>query len=527
MATWETTFYYQQELRSTFMNNLINGLIRPGIYNMNAAIYTESTAAVDKQPGVYLRINPGAILVFSNNFAIVDNRRIRDESKVGTYLVKCVLRDTADIPLSTVSTSGGTVDPTYLTSTNRIPVALVTAMFEYDPENLSNTNPDFALVIPSSYRTTYTSPTNKLPNEDLLTAGGDEMSSENLSYLILGALIDRSVPFGGTYTGAYATTSEWVDPATTDEWMSNHVFTGRAFPEYRESVLKNYGSPVPSLGFSPYYKHMYLTPGQFYYNGVLYSVGGTSWKRIYGQGQDVEAVSPTSASGFSTDGVYSTIDSTSYTESTITDFAANAGKLVVEFLFMALKSEYSSGGEGEDVFPDLSTIFTSTDVEKKLLPFRVVCDDPGVINLNTLSTDSGTDIQIAFSGLGKKVIPLDVSVFNINRLKKMLLNKNVLLKVIDAIRQYGDTQSPFLVAGVGDSLLPLMVSFRKINAAGTGYEDAQSANTAVKDSGGVPHSAVNPANILSFFEIQSSGYTVQSANLAAQETFTTLPFLGE
>ena len=99
MATWETTFYYQQELRSTYMNNLINGLIRPGIYNMDASIYTQYTVEGAKIPGIYLRINPGAILVFSNNYKIVNNARIRDDSTVGTYLIKCVLKDEADIAL--------------------------------------------------------------------------------------------------------------------------------------------------------------------------------------------------------------------------------------------------------------------------------------------------------------------------------------------------------------------------------------------------------------------------------------------
>jgi hypothetical protein len=272
---------------------------------------------------------------------------------------------------------------------------------------------------------------------------------------------------------------------------------------------------------------MFLTPGQFYYEGTLYSVAGTSWKEIYGQGVAVKASNPNSLSGSITDGKYNTESSNNYTEDNTIDFTNNAGKLVVEFLFMGLQSEYSRGGAGEGIYPSLNTLFTSNDIAKKLLPFRIICDDPGTVNFNTLSTDVLTDIKKAFPTLDGSVIPLDVSVFNIRRLKKMLTNKNIVLKVIDLMRQLGETQSPFLTAPVGDSLLPLMVSFRKINAEGTGYEDAASSHQAVADSLGNKHSAVNPSNVLSFFELQSSGYTIQSANTAASETYTTLPFLGE
>lgn len=534
MATWETTFYYQQELRSTYMNNIINGLIRPGIYNMDAAIYAISSATTDRNPGIYLRINAGAVLVFSNNFKTVNNVRVRDDNTVGTYLIKCVLKEAADIPLSTVSSSGGSLYPEYLTSPNRIPVVFVTAIFSYDPEGSAASVPEFKLVIPKSYREGdyQVLTTSKLPNEDLSTVISDVNSSRNFSYLIMGALIDRSVPFGGFNPSPYVTFEDFPTD-NRDTWMSNHVFTGRAFPEYRESVLKNYGTLAPNLGFSPFYKNMYLTPGQFYYNGILYSISGTSWKNIYGQ-NDVSIgpieTPPSSVSGFSTDGIYVNADATSYIENAENVLTlANAGKLVAEFLFMALRSEYSTGGEGAAILPDLTSLFTSNDVQKKLIPFRVVCDFPSNgINLNTLDVlDENSDIHLAFPDISEAVIPLDVSIFNINRLKKMLLNKNIVLPVIDALRQYGDTRSPYFVAGTGDALLPLMVSFRKINASGTDYIDAASSTAAVRNSVGTTFSAVNPANILTFFELQANGYTVMGANLATAETFTTLPFLGD
>lgn len=540
-ANWETTFYFQQELKSSYMNNLINGLIRPGIYNMDATIYTEP--AIDgKTAGVYLRINAGAILVFSNNYVVENGVRVRDTSKVGSYLVKCVLTREADIPLSMVSNQANVKTTGYLTSSKRIPAVFVTAAFTYNPEDISSTTPEFALTLPRGYGSVdpdyLTAVPQSLPNEDL-SAG-----NINTSYLILGALLDRSVPFAGTNEGTpYATANDWASEILRKEWVRNHVFTGRGFPEYKESILRNYGESVPSIGFSPYYKNMYMTSGQFYHNGVLYSIDGLSWKDIYGQGGNpTHNESPTGFSGFTTDGQYASIeDSLSgiYTVDNAINFTENQGKLVVDFLFMALRSNYSSGGEGKDKWPDdpgnitLSNLFSpQTDITKKLIPFRVICDDPNIVGFDTLTTSSSDPLQEAFNLNGKALVPLDISISNIKRLKKMLYNKDVILKVIDSIRQYADTRTPYFVAGTGDSLLPIMISFRKIKesteANPQDFNDASSGKNAVRlNNFSLGESAVNPANVLSFFELQSSGFTIQGAPLASQGTFTMLPFLGD
>lgn len=543
MAIWETTFYYQQELRSSYMNNIINGLIKPGIYNMDAAVYTESNAVEGTKPGVYLKIKEGAVFVFSNKYNIVNNRRIRNLDDIGSYVVKCVLTEDTTIALSTLASGSTDIKaPKYLTSEDRIPVVFIHAAFNYDPENPSSASPVIELVLPSYYRyDETTNPTgfsiglgNKLPNEDISLSAQDAYASESYSYLILGALIDKSVPFKGKSSlDAYAENNIWIGNGQSD-WLANHIFTGRGFPEYKDDSLKDNSSQLPSLIFSPFYRNMYLTTGQFHFNSILYEINGPSWKDIYGQGDvGVEplATAPTATTGYITDSVFSDANTLSYTPAGNPNFAGNENRLVVEFLFMALKSEYSRGGEGVDVYPDLSDLFTSTgELSKKILPIRLICDDPQLIkDFNTTATSSDCDIQIVF-GDSKAYIPLDISKFNIKRLKKMVLNKNITLKVADYIRQYADTQSPFLVPGNGTSLLPLMISFRKINSTGTDYTDKQSSIESVRQLvGGVEntYSAVNPVNVLSYFEMMSGPRSVESASLAAEETFTTLPFLGD
>ena len=101
MATWSTTFYYEQELRSAYMNNLLKGMLNPGIYNMNAAIYTKDNTNPNEQ-GVWLHIEPGAQLVFSNGYKVVNNLLERDLSSLGSYLVKCVAEQPVDIHLASI-----------------------------------------------------------------------------------------------------------------------------------------------------------------------------------------------------------------------------------------------------------------------------------------------------------------------------------------------------------------------------------------------------------------------------------------
>jgi hypothetical protein len=80
----------------------------------------------------------------------------------------------------------------------------------------------------------------------------------------------------------------------------------------------------------------------------------------------------------------------------------------------------------------------------------------------------------------------------------------------------GVTQAPYLEPSVGDALLPIMITVRRVNSEGTDFTDRASSK-ALK--------AVNPANIISFFELQASTFAVTGVALAAEETYPTLPFL--
>lgn len=481
--SWTTTFHYKQELKSSYMNNIITGLIKPGIYNIDAAIFTkDETSASDD--GIYLRLKKGTTLVFSNGFSIDNGKYARNLSAIGSYLVKCVLDADEDFKLA----SPADVNSAYLNDGVSAPVKFVYAEFIYNADSVGYSYPTIHLAVPSSNEAF-----DHLPNEDLATGS----YAANTSYLILGALIDNQKE-----DTSYSQSTGW-NTAGASHWINNHVFTGRAFPEYHGNALRGSGNPLSSIAFAPDYKNVYLTPGQFYYNSTLYSIGGNTWKTLYGQGQAAVSQPPTSINGYSINGVYASNVTQSYTLSAPT-LTGNGDKVVADFVFMALKTEYSSSNT-----PVLTDLLTQTTTQK-ILPYRVICNAPAGEFNSTKIHENDT-----FFSTNYDCVPLDVSSSNIERLKGFILNKDIMLPVIDAMRQSPDT-TPFLDSSVGDSLLPISISFRKINSGGTNYVDVQSA---------VATNACNPSNVISFFELQSSSFAVTGASFVAQEVYTLVPFL--
>jgi hypothetical protein len=196
-----------------------------------------------------------------------------------------------------------------------------------------------------------------------------------------------------------------------------------------------------------------------------------------------------------------------------------AGKLVLEVLFLAVESEYARPQPS-----DLTDLLTgSYNVSRKLLPYRVVCNAPAGLELDTtkLHKDYGFSVPTA-------VIPLDVSLNNVERLKAILANKNAILPIVDTIRQNALTASPYLDPTIGGSLIPLLITFRQVNDTEDGFTDPQSllSGDIFLDAKGVAgSSACNPANILGFFDLQSSSFEVTNAGISAQEVYPTIPFV--
>ena len=512
---WSTTFYYEQELRSSYMNNVVKGLIKPGVYNLNAALYTLPYDEISPGSlGLWLRIKKGSTFVFSNGYEVVDGKLKRNLEQLGSYVVKCVAEDDTDIHLAT---PGGNYSAIFEEAVpgSGVPIApviFVYASFTYEDDAVSSSKPNFRLAVPSSNEYLGSNLSYMLPNEDWPQAA----EAREESYLLIGALLDNN-----KQSANYISASNWRDASPYEgrsAWLANHVFTARGLPEYKGAVSKNYGQQLAGILFGREYNKLFITSGSFYYNSILYQIDGQNWKTIYGQGGAASTAVPVSSSGAITDHAYGGYAATTYTKALPT---LTADKLLVEFYFLAVRSEYARAVE-----MDLSAMFSGTgfSVTRRVLPYRIECDAPEGIDFNSMTALSE---DFGFSA-GTSVVPLDTSILNLERLKSYLQNRNVLMPVVDKMRQAAETASPFLIPSNGETLVPIAVSFRKVNSGGTDMVDAASSISfpVFKDASGTLNtSAVNPSNVLSFFELQASSFAIFSTSLSVQEVFDVLPFL--
>lgn len=512
---WSTTFYYEQELRSAYMNNVIKGLIKPGVYNLNAALY--ALPYDETSPGslgVWLRILKGSTFVFSNGYDVVDGKLKRNLSELGSYVVKCVAEDDMDIHLAT---PGGDYSAIFEETSpgsgiTVAPTLFVYASFSYEEDAVSSSTPSFHLAVPSSNEYLGGNASYMLPNEDWLQAA----EAREESYLILGVLLDNN-----KQSANYIAASNWREASPYEgrsAWLTNHVFTARGLPEYKGAISKNYGQQLAGIIFGREYNKLYITSGSFYYNSILYQIDGQNWKSIYGQGTTPSTAVPSSSSGALTDHIYANYAATTFTKSLPT---LTADKMLVEILFLAVTSDYARATE-----IDLDTLFSGSGfaVTRRVLPYRLACTLPAGADLNTMTTLSE---EFGFSS-GTSIVLLDTSILNLDRLKSYLENRNILMPVVDKIRQAADTASPYLLPSNGETLVPIAISFRQVDSEGADMVDAASSISfpAFDDAAGIADtSAVNPANILSFFELQASSFAVFSTSLSVQEVFDVLPFL--
>lgn len=514
-STWATTFYYGQELRSAYMNNLLKGALNPGIYNLNAAVYTKNSDNQGEQ-GIWLRINAGAQFVFSNGYDVVNNKLERTLDRLGDYVVKCVAETTVDVPLAII---GGT-NTAIFEATNAVdhitkaPVVFVYAALQYleDQETLL-TEPAFRLAVPSSNEILGTDASLQLPNEGF--SPSDASADTRMSYLLVGVLLDN-----GEFEAPYGAEADWArDGRNADEdWVKGHVFVGQGLQEHGNGMEKVFSKRALSFLFTKQYNRLFLTEGQFYFNTILYDIDGIDWKGAYGQNDSPISAAPTALTGMIADHAIANASSNTYLSSPLT-LTGQAGKMIIEILFLAVESEYS-----RSELPDLSGLLTGGfAVSRKLLPFRVVCNAPSGLELDT----TGLWEDYAFTA-PRMVVPLDVSIVNIERLKDILANNNVLLPIVDTMRQNGLSASPFLDPTTGGALVPLLMSFRKVNSTEDGFTDPATLLTGAgfNDVTGTPGaSTCNPANVLSFFDLQDSSFEVTNAGIVAREVYPTIPFI--
>ena len=563
--SWMTTFIYEQDLRSYYMNNILYSLIHTGVYNANISISTSNGV-------MSLNIKKGTTLVFSNDYVNIKkeiesgktefnsiNNEIwgrsfngmsevpleeKGESKVS--LIKCVALQDMSLRLnvnSDIISITGNEDIPFIDTDGFNETAYVCAVIRYSAEgSTSETEPQFRLLVNNKEYTTeygedvtvdskyfykFMKPNRNGSVDNLSITDGNPpdgapfmtTTSRMVSWLMLGIInpIDRSRKYVGS------------DTRVTDfsgDWFRNHVFTGRGIPEYRYPLYLGKETLSPEIMFdTPYlkkdskgnflegesigYKKLYLDINRIINNGRVYS-SPIDWRQFYGVGP-FKHISKIVESGSST---------------------LNPEMVKVEFAPVKQYVENNVGNsQGEILIYDVVfacfrnniTNEDSTTVYQRkpnLLYYR-----GHVLGDSEILSKFPKDVY-SNEALTKRELYMDISPYNVNKLIEAVTNRDFLSVAIEGLRKNGGI-SP---ESNGESLVPVCIVFRPFTINKT-------SETLTLTPFGVPLpvtndsdkdkylDCINPAYVLSYFDMSYKMTEVNPIAVKTQDVFTVIPVM--
>ena len=510
-SSWMTTFYYQQDLRSLYMNGVLNAGFKPGIYNADMALYTVYTT--DTQPvetnGLYLYIKKGTTLVFSNSVSSDSNGYHRDLSTIGTYLIKCVAVEDMSVQIAEIQSGSASSDKisalfgntsTQVNAENKL---FLTAIMTYDSEsNHGLESPIFGIAKINPNRQSGESYYTLLNMESsggteyILPDGVTSGINENLSYLFMGVI---NTPYDNK---RYTNGSNWSDSNSNIEWMHDHVFTARGLPDYRQTMIADDPSHTPDIIFSPTFKSLFIDCGDFSDEDVIYNKE-YSWEDVYG-------VVTSQATGG--DFVVEYIDEYSGKNcSEQLEEVSGDAKLLMDMLFITTRSKYSNFLNENNA--DITTMFNAPVSQDayKVEPevHRVRISSGNGIGSTLLNPEAMRSYYMQGSS-SDPVLPLDVSKANVKRLLNFVRNRNVIASLISYMR-YNDYLDPTH----NTSIIPLALIFRGVEGS-TPVDKISKIDTDGR---------INPANILSLADLQYKSTKLESMNIKDLNTYSVIPVI--
>lgn len=517
-GNWLTSFQWQQDLRSYYMNNILNATIRPGVYNGNIGIlaYSISTSGASTSlgfgEGLNLFIKKGTTLIFTDGYVNSNNVIKRDLSIPGTYLIKSIALKDLVLPVveagddnsSDILGSRSSSSSMIKTEANRF---LVIARLEYDKDSAITSvdrEPQFFGFTCSKQENS-----NGYTFDNTGNAGlpeGEEVSASfannTVSYLILGEVTSK-----GDASSYLLDGNEWENNNTSPGyWNKNHIFFGRGFPDYRytmSSTTQGMNSEILldiKNGGDTNLSKLQIDLKPSVLNGKIVS-SEVSWENIYGLGDYIST---------------GALEIKTYKEEDLKNIGGDAG-VITDLIYMvdtletsgtsdnsSLKDIYSSNKSPKFKTYSWVSTFDSSTIKLLLNP-KESCNN--YITESLTSKDSNASLESVLTDM----IPLDVSKLNQERLMSFIENKDILGPVINKIRQEGDTSSDASM----DTIVPIALIFRGFTV------DKNKTVQFVDDIS--DNSNYNPANILSFFDLQYGSHKLNTLNANVDNVYAVLP----
>lgn len=505
---WMTTFYYMQDLRSLYMNGVLNAGFKPGIYNADMTLYTINEGdQTSEASGLYLYVKKGTTFIFSNSVSHDANGYHRDLTNIGSYLIKCVATVDQRIPIAELSATSGDKNSVLFGNVQSGAKAesklFLTALMLYNAEDNEGLDaPQFCIAKINSDRQSDEGYYTLVDMEYTLPEGPVQTINANLSYLFAGVI---NTPYSDK---TYINGNAWTSSTSAEDWAKDHVFIARGLPDYRQTLIADDPSNTPDVIASPDFKSLFVDVGDFSEGDIIYN-RSYSWEDVYGvtgsqalQG-DFVAVNEDAYSGKTCETQFNEV--------------SDSSKLLMDLVFLSSRTRYNNFLNEQNT--DLTSMFSEAVSQN---PYKI---NPTVkyIRISSLNGFSGDSLnprantykeQYGLVGT-ENIVPLDLSKINIERLVKFIRNRNVLPAIISYMRYNG-----YLDPRRETNIAPLVLIFR-------GATDS-SGNLTADDTisaWGSTTNRINPANILSFADLQFKSTKLESMNVKDQEVYSTIPVI--
>ena len=521
---WMTGFYWQQDLRSYYMNGLLNASLRPGVYNSDIAIFAseEKNAETGVCAGLNLFIKKGTTLAFSNGYSLKNSRVERDLDNVGSYLIKSYASKDIVVNLLDISLDDRSGNPKRAIlgggGTNEAEEYYVVAYIKYaESTTLNISEPQFTCIVknPEFVDGNSSAVYSRYFSSDGVN-GGEEQANFYLpdgqfalgaqdayiGYLILGVVTPAKEQ--KSYLGSSG--SKWENSQCPSLWNASHSFVGRGFPDYRYPYTSDSSDMTPDLFIKTkegVEKHIYngviLDLREAVLNGKI--LGNTvNLSGVYGWGN--QNLPNDALKGEVKEYENSELEKSGIGLHVICDMLYLSSKLSCSEMSTSLKEVVSE--KESYTLKDFSWIGDLTSGGS----FEISSSS---VQGNFCSKDArNTDSNNLMSALTKGVIPLDVCKVNQSRLLDFIKNKNILGPVINEIRHtLNDARE--------DTILPVALIFRAFEVSSEGavtFKDNFSSGTGF-----------NPANLLSFFDLQYKAHKINVLNIKTDSVYSVLPTL--
>lgn len=370
-----------------------------------------------------------------------------------------------------------------------------------------------------------------------------------------------------------------------ETWIKKHAFIGRGFPAYRQNLISNKNSYSPELIPSYYLNKIYLDVNDIYDGDILYesTLTGNRWgfegplgigvegsnyvneNKRDDTGERDQYIKPNRLKAFRLDYKCSPNNGDIYNDnpSSILEDLNNKIKsnpelkdskyiLISDIFFLTTRHKYSNlkdisienifGSEDEldsklrvVPFRWFSTL-NSSDLNSKLFNPSVTNDeettemlrldgDTSAVESSIINNIPGYN-QTASGSNYVKMLPLDVDENNLERLYKIIKNKNIIPIVLDYIRQHPG-ESPYLGPEEATSLIPAAIIFRKVRVEkeGDNITELIPVDYISSISDGTNPGRFHPCNVLSFFDIEYKTNKLNAINFKTDGIYSVLPVI--